>query len=665
MGLSSLRTVIALIAALATLLVLVPFADADPPDDSPPPAGGAVIDSPTLSLADLGENQNVTFYGGPQTFQATLTFPVPPGLAPVALNASLQLPVNLQSGNLTVTQGERTISRIDLPLAGQVPIVIPLVGTEVSDETAAISMVATMIPAGDYCWDRVNPLQLTEGSIAFSGVEQVPATVAAFFPPVLRQLTIALPQRPSQAESNAAVQLAAAVVSKYRGQNIGVLVVSLPAEADTLVNPSSPLERQVVVKEGADAGLSLRGAGVPALRISGQGAELTNQARLLTDSSSSLALGPRVRAGALQYRTILAAGQATLAQLDQPQLVAAALWPQVSIAIDQSRFGRALSGVKIHLQGSYTPVPANFGGAVKVTVGNETIDRWPSEPSGVIDRWVEVPDRLLARVTSVNVTVMTTGYHGQCGDYLPIQLEIGGDTLVQVSPANPPIPAGFQSLPQTLMSRTQVGIGDADTFMDTVRAVQIVAGLQKLSAAALSTNVTTMKQAISGGDPAILISADGWSDKSIRLPINSDKGQISVDANDPDGNPTTLTVDPVVQFGSLQTIFDGKRSLLVATSNGAPGQVDALLQWLSAEPRRWADLDGKAAVLVAGQLPVMVPTESNDGSFGQDAQLTSVRQQQGSAGAWWVAGGVVAIAVAGILAIVMTSRRKDSTRTRL
>jgi hypothetical protein len=41
--------------------------------------------------------------------------------------------------------------------------------------------------------------------------------VAAFVPPVLRKLTIAVP-RPSQAESNAAVQLAAAIVTKFGGQ---------------------------------------------------------------------------------------------------------------------------------------------------------------------------------------------------------------------------------------------------------------------------------------------------------------------------------------------------------------------------------------------------------------------------------------------------------------
>lgn len=661
MGLSSLRKTVALIAALAAFAMPVPLADADPPVDSPTPAGGAVIDSPTLSLADLGLPQNVAFYGGPQTFQTTLTFPVLRGLAPVALNATLQLPVNLQFGNLIVTQGDRMISRIDLPLAGQVPVVVPLAGAEVSDETASVTLVATMAPVGDYCWDRDDSFQLMDGSIAFAGVEQIPATVAAFLPPALRQLTIALPQRPSQAESNTAVQLAAAAVSKYRGQNIGILVVPLPEGADTLPDPSAPLARQIVVKEGPNPGLELVGAGVPALRIRGQGSELASQAKLLTDSFASLALGPRVQAGALQLRTILAGGEATLAQLGQPQLASAALWPQVTIAIDQTRFGRAVRGVRLHLQGSYTPVPAAFGGEVKVTVGNETIARWPSEPGGVIDRWVEIPDRLLNRVTGVSVAVVTTGYHGRCGDYLPIQLEIGGSSLVQVSPANPPIPQGFQSVPQALMPRIQVGLGDADTFTDTVRAVQIVAGLQKLSVVGLSTDVTTLKQASAGADPAILISADGWSDKSIRLPVTSEKGQITLDVNDSDGKPTTLTLDPAVQFGSLQTVFDGKRALLVATSNGAAGQLDALLQWLSADPRRWPDLDGKAAVLVAGQLPVTVPTEPSGVEFGQGPQIGVDHQQQGSAWAWWTGGGLVAAAAVGILGILLTSRRKGST----
>lgn len=55
-----------------------------------------------------------------------------------------------------------------------------------------------------------------------------------------------------------------------------------------------------------------------------------------------------------------------------------------------------------------------------MSVGGQTLDRWAAEREGVIDRWIDIPDKLLGRSTTVVVTINTTGYHGGCGDYLPI-----------------------------------------------------------------------------------------------------------------------------------------------------------------------------------------------------------------------------------------------------
>ncbi len=44
----------------------------------------------------------MTFDGAADTTSTELSFPVPLGLAPLALNATLQLPVTLRSGNRSV-----------------------------------------------------------------------------------------------------------------------------------------------------------------------------------------------------------------------------------------------------------------------------------------------------------------------------------------------------------------------------------------------------------------------------------------------------------------------------------------------------------------------------------------------------------------------------------
>ncbi len=59
---------------------------------------------------------------------------------PVTLNAIVELPVNVRSGTLTVTQDERTIARVPIPPADQVPIVIPLAGVEIVDNSVTITL---------------------------------------------------------------------------------------------------------------------------------------------------------------------------------------------------------------------------------------------------------------------------------------------------------------------------------------------------------------------------------------------------------------------------------------------------------------------------------------------------------------------------------------------
>ena len=146
----------------------------------------------------------------------------------MALNAALEVPTDLRFGNLTVTQDNRTISRLELPSKDQAEMVIPLAGAQVFGNRANVTPTMTALPLEGYCWDPLSPIRLVNGSVTFAGTELAPTTVAAFLPPVIRKLTIALPATPSQPESDAAVQLAAAMEMRYSGQNPDVVVVPSP-----------------------------------------------------------------------------------------------------------------------------------------------------------------------------------------------------------------------------------------------------------------------------------------------------------------------------------------------------------------------------------------------------------------------------------------------------
>jgi len=639
---------IAAIGAVAAVLVSTsPAALADP-------AGAPAGPGPAITLADLGSQSSVPFFVNRDVSIANVTFPVPPGLKPAQMTARLELPVNLRFGNLAVTQGNRTISRQSLPPQDRAEMVIPLDGVEVSGNWVSLMLTMNAVPPDGYCWNSQAPIRLADPAVTFVGEVAPPASVADFLPPVLRKVTIGIPGKPSLAESNAAIQLAAAV-AKRNGQQPEVAVVPLPSGSGTVPLPATPLERRIVVKEGPEeAGLSLQaGAGGPLLRVSGPADQLSRQVRLLTDDALRYAVSSGSTAEVLPTQKLFS-DTITIGEITGSDLTSEALWPRVGVEIDQTRWGHPIGAVAVHLIGSYTPLPGNFGGEVIASVGSEAVDRWPAEVAGTIDRTVTIPDRLLKRFSSLEVMVRTTGDLGHCGDQLPVMLRINGATAITVTPAKPPVPQGFQSLPQALMPRVRVGIGD-DALGDTVRAAQIMVGLQRASAIPLVTDVVPLQDAVVGTDPAVLISAGGWNNQTIALPFSAEQGRLKVTGVNEADESVELNLDPAKGFGSLQTVFDGQRTVLVATSTGAPRQLDDLLRYLAAQPGRWAGLDGRSIIGTAGAEPITVPNPPAEFT-GPTADQT---YQEGS-WFWRTVAGIAAVAVIGAAVILWKARRRPS-----
>ncbi|MEB3980317.1 hypothetical protein OQ968_03460 [Mycobacterium sp. 663a-19] len=645
------RGIVALIGVFAILTASAP------PSWGTPDEPGTPTDSMTLPLTDLGSGSILTFWG--QEGWVPLTLPVPRGLAPAALNATVQPPFNLRSGVMVVTQGDRTIAKVDLPTTDGAPIVLPLGAAEVTNGYLALTLRSYLQQAEGNNWcDHGSPLRLFDAAVRFTGVEQPPDTVAHFLPPMLRKLTIFLPQSPSTVESDTAVQLAASAATHYSSQLPEIAVVPLTEGQVAPPSPPGPLERQILVKEGPSNGLSIQGTTHPWLLISGplRRTDESDAAVLFNNDLSQLALAPKAVVGSLQPSVRLPGDTTTLRELGQPDLTSATLQPRVSITLNQTGFGRSIHAVRVHLQGSYTPTPANMGGQITAAIGSETIDQWPTDGRGLIDRWIDVPDRLLGRYTRLDVTLTVSGNYGPCGDYTALgpgdrllTLTINGDSAVQSSPAKPPVPAGLLSVPQTLLPRVLVGI-EPRSFSDTARAVAIMVGLQRMSAIPIETAVTSVQQAIDSPSPAILIAANGWNHPDIVLPVSAGStGPITVNALGPEGKPTTLALDPPVPFASLQTVLNRGRTLLIATSTGAPGQLDELLRRLNHDAAGWQSLKGAAIISMPGQDPVTVDNPANP------APPTERSASWGWL--WWLGAGWLAVAVVGAAVILVRSRR--------
>ncbi|OBJ23740.1 hypothetical protein [Mycobacterium colombiense] len=657
----SLGRVIALAGVVGFLLMSAPASWGAPADPAP-----STDSTTTFSLLDVGSAPTLEFWG--LTSSQQLTVPVLHGLTPAALNTTVELPINLRSGMITVTQGDRTLARLNLPTADQTQIAIPLAGAEVNDNWLTVTVHAYLVPLDGFCLYQESPLRLTNGTVTYTGTELPPTTVSHFLPPVLRKLSIYLPQSPSTAESDTAIRLATSAAAHYGKQAPDITVIPLPEGQNSPPAPPQSLERQVVVKEGPDNGLSLQGSsGVPWLLISGplNRTDESDTAVLFSDLSD-LALSSKAALDSPKPKVQLPGNTASLRELGQPFANSTSLQPRVSIGVDQTRFGRSIHSVRVHLQGSYTPTSNNGVGQIAVTIGPETIDHWPTDGHGTIDHWVDVPDRLLQRYTNLELVLDVASNVGHCGDFYTagpgnqlLTLNVNGDSTVESSPAAPPVPDGFQSVPQTLMPRVQVGIAE-HSFIDTVRALDIMIGLQRISSIPIDTTVTSVKQAIDSSDPALLISADGWNQSDVVLPVAAGpSGPITVSAVGPGDKPAKLTLDPVLRFASLQTVFNRGRSLLVATSNGAPGQLDELIRWLNSDNNKhWQRLKGVAVVSVPGQDPVTV----DHPPLAAGASAAGSGSHSDLDWLWWFGAGWVAVAIVGAGVILWRVRRESWRR---
>lgn len=647
---ASLIVVAAIVLASAPAALAAPDAESAPAIESAPGTPPALA----LSLDDLGASKSAVFDMGRNVVRNSLAFQVPQGLIPTEFTAVLDLPVKLRYGALDVTQGPRTLGRIELPTdTTSTRIVIPLNGVQVFGNWANVTLTATAIPPEGYCFDPDFPIRYDEGTVVFSGTEVAPDGVSGFLPSVLNQLTIGIPARPSPQESEAAVQLTAEVAYRYGGQIPNIVLVPLPDGATTLGGSPASMERRVVIREGPNKGVSVINTPTgPSMLISGPAADLTKLVNLMGDEAQAYALAPTVKSAQLPDGQKFLGDSFTLASLNRPELISTAMQPWVGVVLDQTKFGHPLANVRIHLLGSHTPLPSSMGGEVAILVDGRTVDHWASTEDGIIDRWVDIPDRLLRRTTRIELTVRTTGYVGGCGDYSPITLRIDDDTELNTQRATTPILQGFQSLPQSLtVPAIQIGLGD-DPFGDTVRASQIVAGLQRTSSEPLKTTVTGLQQAIDSGKPAVLISANGWNVAGIPLPFSVDQGRVEVMSRAADGKNTTLVLDRDIRYGSLQTVFDGKRTMLIASSNGAPAQLDEALTWMSGKRGRWASLDGRAVVSTPGKDPFTV--------LNPTIELSDQVENTGASFTWWAIGGGLITASALSAAVILRRLRSNA-----
>ncbi|NLU83332.1 hypothetical protein [Rhodococcus sp. HNM0569] len=591
------------VAGLVSTIVLATPAGHAQPTDSPAPAPGTT----QLGLGTLGLGEDITFRGNQD--QVSLAVPVPQGLSPTALTGTVDLPANLARGWIDVVSDDRTLARVELPASPTAsgPITIPLTGARIDTNAVVVELRLTLLPLDGICPDDWSGRSVTlhDVAVGYDGTATNPTVVADFLPPVLEQLRVYVPPSPDAAEADGAVEAAAALVAHYGNQHPRVELRPLPADGRPDL-ADSPFSRSVVILRGDEAATELVPVpeGPAALALRGDGDQLTDQVRLLTSNVSALAVDSKATAGSMDAPPELRGDGSTFADLGIGTLTSTSHGRvQVSASINQDRIGHAVRGMRVHLQGNYTPLPASQSGLITVSVGNDVLASWAADASGQIDRWVEIPDADLERNTTLDVTLETTGATTQCGLEQPITLTLLPQSQVRTDPAEGGGTSGFQALPQALEPAFDVAGSEGD-FDDLARAVSIVTGLQSITTARLEPTWVPMEEAVSSERPAVLVIADGQIPDGIDLPLDASQDTTLELTYPDDGGRSTVTLGSGAQFASLQTTWDGTRQLVVADATSVPTELDRTLDWLAADPQRWPGLTGDILFTAQGREPV-------------------------------------------------------------
>ena len=557
-----------------------------------------------IDAASVGIGEELSFRD--RSDEIALPIPVPAGLTPRTLVATVQTPVDLERGNLEAWSGDLLLARLPIDGAREViRVEVPLDRAEVRDAVADVTLRTVLTSGGQACPDWTErSLSLRDSQVIYDGEPEVPRVLADFIPPVLDRLEIYLPDPPSSVEAEAAAELATTASARFGKRGLETEVRSAAAARPPA---ATPFTRRVEIREGPDTGIELVDAAVPTVSITGDATTLSQQSR-----SVSTDLGLLAVTGAVTVDAPLPAPRALLTEATLDDLgtgtvsVRSAGTVRAAFGLDQTRLATVSGDVSVELRGSYSPPPADRSGLMVVSAAGTVLDSWVADASGVIDRTVTVPAGLLGRYTEVAVSLQTAGEGAACGLMQPLTLLVSGDTRVSITQPASPAPGGFESLPQALMPRVQVATGSR-SLADTGRAITILSELQRLSDTPLRPEWVSTEELLASQAPGIMIASRDVPD-GLALPLELTGGRsLEVMARGQD-EPSSLRFYEDIDFASLQVVEDGDRAVVVASTTSGSGELDRTLDWLGADRNRWDSLRGNVLFTAPNRDPVALST---------------------------------------------------------
>ncbi|WP_231686463.1 cellulose biosynthesis cyclic di-GMP-binding regulatory protein BcsB [Corynebacterium deserti] len=621
-----------------------------------PPVLGATI-NPSMPLSALRSSDDIAVPNFAK--ELPLSFDVPAGTVPQSLSGTLQIPAEFSGGVVEFYDGDRLFHTLRLEVNdSRAYLEVPLQSIPVEDGRANFSLRAILDPVNNqWCYEE-QEVRFLDGNVTFEGATINPAVVADYFPSVLRALTIYVPENPSGAVQEATLEVATSLDSVYRRSGLDVNVETLPTGSDGPATAPGDFERQIVLvdevteRNTQKTELVNPGQDNAFLRLSGNADELYDQARLLTDATLPLAVDTEVTASGFGDVPNLSTDVATLQELGITQLTSESIArTSVTLGIERSRLRTYSQYMDLHITGTYTPLPPQNAGQITFSVGDTVLDSFTTDDTGIIDREFNVPGDLVNRYTEIVVEFTSTG-DVNCEVTQPVGLNIDSDSLVTSQHSDVPVLNGFRSLPQSFQPRVDVAFADP-SVQELSRAVSVVLGIQSMSSQRIRPHLVDWDEAVASERPTIFIDAAGAKTDQVPSYLAQQGPTLEITSkNDQNADGEQLTrslqTNAALVVGSIQAVWDAdkKRTVIVASSQDSPAELDALISWMGEDRERWSDLNGDLIVKVRDREPV---------------QLTTVEapDQPGRSATVFIAIGVSLVVIALIVAAVVSVSRRS------
>lgn len=508
--------------------------------------------------------------------------------------------------------------------------------------------------------------------VDLDGQELRPTTLAQFFSPSVRAVSVVVPTDAAAAVQQAGLAAVAAAAHLY-GAEVPVTLTSTD-DASRAAPADAVGGRRIVITPGTGvAHTSVSSVdGVPTLTVTGDPERLANAAAALGSPFLALARSKHVAqleqsgtVGASQTRTFDVLGQSapTVEGLGVSQFV---------VSVKLSDFGRSVSALSVHLVGQHAAIPSSISAVLSYYWNGQLIgsqDLVGDETA--IDATLPVPASKLTAFNSLTVKMVAvpTGQGGSSGSsispfdchgalsVLPVEVDFDGKASSVTATPGQPFAPGFVRFPQSLANVMTVALGAGAAAAGDealTNAGALIAALQRLNTAQLDVKLMSVPAFMSSSAPGLIVDATPDQVASLDAPLKMARFR-TIDAQD-----VHFGAGVDSPYAALQAFSQHSRDVLLLSSWSPRAQdsldarlEDHLVDWISGDPNGWYGLYGDLAVAQSlSAKPVLL--ESNAVS----PQPQTVHHFSSKARLALIVGGVLLLA----MAAQMLARRRMRRR---